>query len=260
MTNREFHIISAGYNCENYVVPCYQSILKTSSNHNIHWWICDDASKDSTHQIITGLQPPPNISIHLFRNDTNMGSAYSRFVLIKHITKMCNHYDIAIQLDLDDYFLGNIFNGLLKVYNNNPSCMATFGSFKSDYGVKIRNYTPNELNIRSYLARNINACWKPPRSFCAGMLHNIRYKDIFYRNKMLRCATDVALTLPIVTKLTSHNIALLADFYYFYRKRPDSTDKVNKNRTAVFEGLKADWKNYLKLHPPEKIDYNNVHM
>ena len=243
---RSFHLISAGFNCENYVRPCLDSILKCIGNHQVNWYICNDASTDNTQIVIDFLKPTENLAIYSISNEKKMGSAYSRFSLMRRAISLAQPNDIVVQLDLDDYLLGDAFNTWTKVYDSNTRICATFGNFKSDYNVKIRKYSSKELDRKAYLNPNINFCFKPARTFLGKFLSNIKYKHMFVRGKLLTCCTDVALILPVVTQLNATNIVYLEEPLYYYRKRVDATSKTHKNQRQIFEDLKRQWRNTIQ--------------
>jgi len=254
---RQFHIVTAGYNCEKYYHDCYMSLLVQDIDSTISWWVMDDCSIDNTYSLIKALPQTKKVKINLFRTEQNMGSAYSRFFLIRHIIKQCAPQDIVLQLDLDDYLYKHALTAISRVYNQNPSCMCTFGNFVSDYNIRIGNYSSKEINEYAYLRPGMPSKMKPVRTCSASLLKYVKYTHMRMGGEMIRSATDAALFIAIMIRLSSVNIFQLSDKLYYYRKREDSTAKTVSNRKQTFEKIKEYWRQKIEKEKIKKRIWNN---
>lgn len=256
MFARTIHILSTGYNCEEYLEECYQSVARDTGRPKV-LWVLDDASIDNTWRLIQKLEPTDTLQIRPFHLNENMGSGYSRFYLVRQIMRHCQPQDIVIQLDLDDYLMGDALGRIHGVYDKHPSCMMTLGNFKCSQKLVIGNYNNGELDSMQYIQKGISNKFKPLRTMSATMLPYIKYRHMILNDRFIRSATDFAMMISVAVQLRAVNIRYLSDFLYYYRDRPDSTRHTAKHRNATREGIKEQWRRWNPLERRQNVVWAN---
>jgi glycosyltransferase involved in cell wall biosynthesis len=123
----EYHIISVGYNCEEYIGSFAKSIRKQGF-YNVTVHICDDCSTDDTwHR----LQELPRSTYEVTRNANRMGAAYTRYQLIKAVK---NPNAIILLVDLDDELLPGALKTINDLYSQCPETWVSYGNWINQYG------------------------------------------------------------------------------------------------------------------------------
>jgi glycosyltransferase involved in cell wall biosynthesis len=90
-----YQFIVVGWNCQQYVKICVDSILSQKiKNFNIH--LLDDKSTDNTYKELLKYKTHPNVFI--YQNSENMGAAYSRYKLLTILIKLEKSQHIALFL------------------------------------------------------------------------------------------------------------------------------------------------------------------
>lgn len=231
---KEFVILSVGWNVEKYIEDTYKS-LKAQKINNWKWFILDDNSTDKSFKILTDLSKKDS-RIHVFKNKDKMGAAYSRFHLLNQIK--INEIDpIIIVLDSDDMLTTDALEYLDLIYNN-PNTKITFGNhtylsgkkyathfYKKDY-FKIKKIPKNEKFGLPHL-----------RTFKKSISSNLTYEDFKDENgKYYLYCTDVILFLLLVKNVNPENIEYIDKHLYIYR------DNRQNNTLSLFKAKKNELK------------------
>lgn len=228
------YIISVGWNCAPYIdetVKC----LQNQTNRN---WICymlDDKSTDNTWDKMTKITDP---RIRVFRNDQNMGAAYSRMRLIKMLP--CKDNVVGV-LDLDDTLHSQALERVYNLYKN-PEIKMSFGRYLAMYGNSPKNEFFTKIEIDTQKIGNNRLFLCPPfRTFRYTLTNEIGFEDMKDESgKFYQTCTDVVLVFNLLKQVKYQNVHLFKEVMYYHRNnRKDSS--LNKfggqNKRKIFENL-----------------------
>lgn len=240
-------IIAVGWNCEKYIGEFFRSINSLKSgNYSLKIYILDDCSTDNTYNLLKKYSEKDS-RIKLFKNDKNMGAAYSRFKLLNKL----DIDDVAAIVDLDDALSEKSLSLVADIYNKNPNVHCTVGSIKymSNIAVKFDLFPKYMIDSAEYSGKFLVP---PLRTFKAKYFKNIPeslFKDD--NGNWYKYCTDVSLMMGIIYQLKSENIFKINEITYLYRdSRRDGTlqkwgYKKTKLRNIIYSKLKKVFNNQI---------------
>ena len=223
----EVSIIMSCYNDDKYISRCIDSILKQSFV-NFEFLIVDDCSSDHSLAIINKYK---DSRIKVFKNDKNMGRAFSLNELIKlaegefimimdaddivHIEKIKIQYEFLTQNPLIDLVSTNLY------YFNQDKLLG-----KSNLNL------PNKISLKNLLFSSV------PLAHATVMARSIWYKKNLYTIPEIKNAEDQDLWLK---SFDLSNFYILKQNLYLYRLHKGSI----KNKIDKRLGYHIALKNYL---------------
>lgn len=131
----ELTVFTPTYNQENYIEACIKGIVSQKTNFKFKLLISDDASTDSTREIIKRYQKKYPKIIECIYRDKNLGAMGNFIESLNTI-----HTKYVALCDGDDYWINN--NKLQMQYDaleNNPDCMLCFHQTEIFYEDKSEN-------------------------------------------------------------------------------------------------------------------------
>lgn len=205
----KFSVISCGWNCDRYI----DDWLKSLKAQNVDWeaFVMDDGSTDHTSLKLSRIK---DSRIHSFKNERNYGAAFSRWELLKHVSRD----SVVVQLDLDDWLINSALEKVQPHYENGK--LMTVGSFTVNKG----QFRPSIFYSRQQIDENtfhLDKLFKCPplRTFHGSLISLYRPDDFKLENKWLRACTDVALMWPLLRELKYDQIGFVKETIYMYRRR-----------------------------------------
>ncbi len=241
MNNSKISIIIPIYNSEKYLKRCLDSVIFQSLKE-IEIICIDDCSTDNSLNIVEQYQKL-DIRIKLYKNESNMGTAYCRNFGIDK-----SQGDIIGFVDSDDTISSEMYEKLLFNMNNfdanivfcnfnyldeNSNIYKTFDKFK--------NRLSNEEIFRKILSNEFSS------SACIG----IYKKELFY-NKNIFYPNNIIYEDPMTTyKLVyfADKVSILEEKLYNYHDNSESITRnlTNKHFDDIFYVIE-DTKQFLKKH------------
>lgn len=209
--------ICSGWNCEDYVYECMDSI----ANQEWYDWlamIVDDGSKDMTYAAMEVAQEGDARFI-LHRCERNMGASYSRFVAMHStLSGILRPDDVFILLGLDDALAHTkVLQRIDEEYQKGADM--TYGSYEYMNG----DPAPvlEEMSIEKRMARaHRTGTWNfyPPQTFRAelGLSVPKRY-FLDETGRWMRNCTELALIFPILDIVDPDRIHFIPDPILSYR-------------------------------------------
>lgn len=126
--DRQFLIVSTGRNTSPWVKRCIQSVADQQYSH-FRMVIVDDASTDSSLDIITDTVERLDDRFEVIANDTPKGAMYNQVHAIRKMAPEPD--DVIVWLDSDDRFAHEkVLNRLASVYLSNV--LMTYGQYASE--------------------------------------------------------------------------------------------------------------------------------
>jgi hypothetical protein len=209
-------ILACGWNCKDYIGEFVNSIERQKGKWDYHVYCCDDCSTDGTHEKLLGMVRG-NPRYTLIRNPQSMGAAYSRWQLLQKMPMGT----IVLQVDMDDYLLGDAFGTLAQAYSD-PNTMMTLGNYQGKNIVSPpRAYTSETIEQNLYNREKVFLA-PAPRSFRSsliGSLDETMFKD--RQGNWLRYCTDVPLVLGLLRACGGKSVKVIDKPIYHYRERND---------------------------------------
>jgi glycosyltransferase involved in cell wall biosynthesis len=229
--------IVTAYNCENYIEECLESILR-QRGENWRAIIVDDASQDKTWEKISAFSETNPERIYAVRNGRRKGKM-ENFV---RAVKQCSKEDVIIELDGDDYLLGN--DVALELAELHQVYDVVWTQHEIDYAACPDWHTWYSTGLPADWSRNIP--WRPTlwsadmhpghlRTFKCKYFDLIKDGHLKWGGEYVKSAADAVYFTPII-ELTP------PDYRYFYARRCMCYRITNINNTLeelLYKDLRA---------------------
>lgn len=128
-TKTQFSILTPTYNCSNYILRSYESLISQTMK-NWEWIIVNDGSTDDTELVLNQIVDK---RVKVFNYDINRGRGYAR----NYALNKCNS-DIVVIWDIDDIYLPTRLENIYQALNEDDYDF--FASFAlvldNNYGIK----------------------------------------------------------------------------------------------------------------------------
>jgi len=178
---------------------------------NYHVIYVDAASSDGTGQLVKEYIKERGVEekVTLIINETRRYKMENQYHCIY---ELCNDSDIVIELDADDWLLGDqVLEYLNKVYSN-PNIWLTYGMFKVypsgelgiDDGFKRSGRVPRKI-IRANKFREYDWLYTGAYTYYAGLFKLVKKEDLMYkgedpglRGNFLPIISDAAIIFPML--------------------------------------------------------------
>jgi len=256
-----FDIVCPGWNCSQYLMDTVKSIeTQTKSNeftYTLH--LLDDASNDNTYKKMI-VHSNKNKNIKTYRNEKNMGAAYSRWVILKTLQKKNS---IIVLLDMDDILSNIALHEINRIYNNKKIKM-TFGGRQNMGNNQFQNTFYNKFIVDSNLYHSVPQMFAPAlRTFKSEMIAPLKesfFKDV--NGKFYIYCTEHGLLLPLLKQCKFENIEVFKSkkLYIYRTNRPNSTLKkyTNSKKQKLFAKINNKFKNIVFKNGNYYIINNNT--
>lgn len=211
--NIKFHILVTGYNFENYIKECLDSIMD-QSYRNFECIIIDDGSEDKTYEIAKNLIKNDS-RFKIYKNDKNYGAAYSRYKGFKQFNAKDN--EICMYVDGDDYLMNpNVLNRILEEYQDD-NCWFTYGSHEGPFS-NILKPIPREVKTSNDF-RKTEWVYGAPRTYRYFLLKKLTKEDFLGPDgNFLPTCTDFGFLLSLLEMAGKERVRFIPDILYYYRE------------------------------------------
>lgn len=233
--HKPFVVIIPSYNNSEWVEKNLRSVFEQKyDNYRVIY--IDDASQDSTLlQVETFIQQSQQSHrTQIIHNETNQGAMYN----IYHGVSRCEPYEIVVVLDGDDWFPHDRVLFRLNEYYANPNIWVTWGSYIEYPSYKIQHVAnfscaiPQKVidshQVRQYAKEHWS--FSQLRTFYAGLFHKIDLKDLYFEERFVDAASDVAFFIPLMEMAGSHVQFIPEVLYIWNRATPLNDDKIRAKR------------------------------
>jgi glycosyltransferase involved in cell wall biosynthesis len=203
----KIHVISTGYNCDEYVQGCYDSVKSQQVDCEVLHWLVDDASEDDTKHLIRELDC--QMVFGLWRS----GAADRRhYVMTNKVHRKIKKEDIIVLLGMDDELLPG---ALQKIYEaHRDGAWVTYGNWQNQHG-KLNRCTlehKNQTRTGAYL-------FTAPNSFRAGLYRRIEVERLKVWGEWQHVCTEVEVMYSCIEMAGWDRVKAIAEPIYMYRER-----------------------------------------
>jgi glycosyltransferase involved in cell wall biosynthesis len=221
----KFLIIATGWNCQEFVSKCVESVRKQRYEGEVTAVFISDGSTDDTakniQKSISGL---PN-DFHAMISDVNCGAACRRH---KAIEQFKPDPETAIMfLGLDDELLPGALGRIDNEYNRGK--WMTYGNWKDQHGkglpVEFKLTFPKEVHEnRSY--REVMYRSTAPNTFLAKLYYKIPATDLMIDGSWIQTCTEGEIMYSCLEMCGKDRIGIIRDYIYLYnRMRPSGSQR-----------------------------------
>jgi glycosyltransferase involved in cell wall biosynthesis len=228
-----FSIIITGYNAEDYVRECLDSVYaQTFTDFEVI--ILDDGSTDNTRLLIEA-------NLHygwgFLSFKDNLGALDRRELAVNTMT----NGEIIVFLGLDDMLTPNCLEVLDKVYT--PEIKMAYGSWMTPQrqGYLAREYPQEVFDNKSFRTHEWLAT--NPNSFRVELLCSVPIDVLIDEDgNFFKNCTDLAYSFPCLEQCKKNEVAVVKEFIYIYNhNHPNTTlNRLGKeHKTKVREYLKT---------------------
>jgi len=226
----QFVIVVPSYNNRD----CYKKNLDsifTQNYENYRVIYIDDASPDGTGTLVQAYLEERDLGsrVTLIRNENNQGALANIYRAVWE----CSPKEIVVNLDGDDWFAHrNVLEQLNEVYSDR-NVWLTYGqfiyypSYKQGFGIEI----PSEV-VEQNAFRTFTKGTTALRTFYAGLFHQIKKEDLFFRGDFFKVGYDLAIMLPML-EMAGRHIRFIPEISYVYNfNSPINDHKIHFDEQA----------------------------
>jgi glycosyltransferase involved in cell wall biosynthesis len=236
--NKHFMVVIPSRNNSQWVERNLSS-LHIQSYANWHAIYLNDSSEDDTAQRVAQFIKDHRLEdkILLINNEKRHGALAN----MVRAVYMCDHWDIIVTLDGDDWLKGpDVLQKLNEVYADDNIWM-TYGSYEQFSTGK--NKTPSFSKqiaipkdiITSNGYRKYQWCSSHLRTFYAWLFKCINIEDLKLEGEFFLMAGDLAHIIPML-ELSGGRFKYITDILYIYNiQTPHNDHKVNRQLQAKLE-------------------------
>jgi glycosyltransferase involved in cell wall biosynthesis len=209
MPDIRFLIIATGYNCENYVKKCYESVLhQTCTNWKLI--MISDGSTDKTNMELRDIEGKTIVEIY----DTNEGAAKRRYEAIRQYG---DEMDIIVLLGTDDELLPDALMEIREQYKLGK--WMTYGNWVDQWG------DPNNVSLpfpedvhsdRSY--RSVSYRATAPNTFYKFLFDRIPESDFQLNGKWIDTTTESEVMFSCLEMCGKEKIGVIEKPIYIYNR------------------------------------------
>lgn len=241
MIEIKFLIVSCGYQCENTIQKCIDSV-DMQSYENMEHWIAIDGGIRMGQRIIEW----PNKKRRMYWPNKKYGKMKNFYDIMDNYADiyLVNNNLVVIDLDADDYLEPNAMKNLSEIYEN-ENIWATHGSYKCLSGKPGRfaaSYTNDNFRGTSWKGSHL-------KSFRAPLFYNIKPRDLKDRSgNWVQICADMAFFLPILEMAGLDRVKFVPDILYNYNDlSPLNDHKVAGEEQKRIEHIIRKRKPYRRL-------------
>ena len=198
----QFVIIVPAYNNRaSYKKNLHSIFTQTHGDYRVVY--IDDASTDQTDVLVETYleQHPLKDRVTLIRNEARVGTLANLYRAISE----CSPQEIIVPLDGSDWFANRDVLAQLNDAYSNRGAWLTYGqclyypTYVKGYGAEISPDIVEQNTFREF-AEGLAA----PKTFYAGLFHQIDKKDLLYRGNFFQTSYDLAMMLPMLEMAGKH--------------------------------------------------------
>jgi glycosyltransferase involved in cell wall biosynthesis len=250
MLENFFEIIIPGYNCEQWIIKCLESV-KNQTYKNFNVKIVNDGSTDNTKELIEEfIKDLPNFQ--LITLDKNYGSGL--YSIIKGIEQITNKNSTIVCLDGDDWLAHDEVLYFINCIYGDDDVWMTYGNFDASDG-SYKQMAEEVLDVQGY-RRNFTH-WQPSalRTYKYWLFKKVndidmRDTDGFY----YKLAWDVSFILPMLEMAGREHSRFIKETLYIYNLgNPNSDYKTNPDLQKQKTREILDKKQYNPIHLTSKV-------
>lgn len=235
-------VVSCFWNAEQYIANCIKT-LKNQSDKDFQVFLIDDMSTDKTVSVVQNLIKEDS-RFHLIVNNEK------KFKL-KNLDDLISTFDdedIVVELDGDDFLLGDdVISEIRKMYKN-KNVWLTNGSFMYTNGSDGFSSKANPSNVRaSVFTFSHLRTWK-------SFLWNAIPKEYFKDNdgSYFKSAADVAYTIPLLELSGEEHYIFNPKILYVYNGSSPYND--HKDGSATGGGVQEQLRCANIIRNKEKLN------
>ena len=209
----QFLIVSSGYNCENQVEKCFNSIIKQTYPH-FKAVLVDDGSTDTTALKLSSVEKIDS-RITTFSYKQNTGAAYRRF---KAITESdCDEETVIILLGLDDELKPDALAVISQQYKMGK--WMTYGNWHNQrrkpctVQLEFDEETHRERSYRKVKYRST-----APNTFKKFLFDRIPAEDFQLNGKWIDTTTESELMFSCLEMCGKDRIGIIKQPIYLYNE------------------------------------------
>lgn len=218
-------ILMPAYNADRYVRSAIESCLAQLSDYEGRLIVCDDASTDNTHAILTELTET-QANLEVIRNDTNRGIGYSRNALLDALPDRTRY--VAF-MDADDRYVTEALKKPLEALETDAELMMVLGQRQVVPTAVLDQPTPPSSDWPVLIGNTL----------CSGVYRTRLIKEVGYFDTTFSQGDDIDYLLRMA-EITDRRL-LLEDIIYYYRRH-------DANVTRKFNDMRSEFMRALLLH------------
>jgi len=207
-----YSLIVTGYNCERFVRPCIDSLLRQTYK-DFEILVFNDASTDNTLQVLNEYKD----KIKIYSSLDNVGALEHRYNAIhEYVTG-----DVVAFVGLDDMLASNALETLNKYYTE--EIKMTYGSWITDLGgVFVAEPYPSKVYKRKSFR---GEKWRATalNTFRTGLIKQIPPSQLKHKGEFFKNCTDLAYSFPCLEICEESEVAVVTEPIYIYRKAHSNT-------------------------------------
>lgn len=235
--NMKFLIVVTGYNCEQYVESCYNSLVNLKGGLPWRAFFVNDGSTDQTWQRIQSVIKDGRVRGVNFPD--NSGAAKRRYEVIKN----ADPDEVCILLGMDDELLPDALNVISEQYAGGK--WMTYGNWIDQNGSGLpANFEfdfPADVHAaRSYRRHSYRST--APNTFYAYLFHQIPVNDFKIDGKWIDSTTESEVMFSCMEMCGKERIGIIREKIYLYRRNlPGGTLKRlgKEYKYAILEKIQA---------------------
>lgn len=217
-----FLIIATGYNCQQYVRGCIDSVLKGTMHHPLKLVCIDDGSTDGTAYMLKKAQaemPVENLCNDRFAYEVykdNEGACKRRYDAIKRHGRQG---DIVVLLGLDDELMHAALWRIRVEYQR--GVFMTYGNWQNQHGDGLPANFALDFDQATHDARSYRkATYRStaPNTFYKFLFDAIPKEDFFYQGDWFKTTTESELMLSCLEMSGQARIGVIKEPIYLYRQ------------------------------------------
>lgn len=234
MSGRSYKIIVAGYNCQQYVERCINSI-KAQRYQNYSVCLVNDASTDNTGELIDQLGDPSWEVLHRSINAGALRSQHEGIMLMEP-----RDGDVIVWVDMDDAMAYPNSLEILDSHYEDDTPM-TYGSYQS---VPFADTCPPVLRYPEECERDNSYRDLPRWGIRYNHMRTVRWelykqldveRDFMFNGDWMHLASDTAVMIPCL-EMSGGKYKVIPEILYNYssdnpisewRKAPTGTDAMH---------------------------------
>lgn len=206
-------VVTASYNNSEWAKRYFDSLSSQTFTDWIAIYI-DDNSTDSTYEIIQSLIKEHKSDHHfvLVKNKKRLGHLLNQYSAIY----ACKGDSIIVILDGDDWLAHERALQIINDAYADGNTWLTYGQFwylKKDKKGFCKEIPPEVIEKNDI--RAISWRTSHPRTFYAGLFHQIKFEDLLYEGRFYPKCADVATMFPMIEMAGTH-VTFIPDVLYIY--------------------------------------------
>jgi glycosyltransferase involved in cell wall biosynthesis len=209
----KFIFIVTGFNCENYILKCYESLR----SQTVEWEaiFISDGSTDKTDLLMNGINDR-RISKQSFRE--NKGAAFRRYFAIKDLCK--EEEDVICLLGMDDELFPNALEKVKEQYDKGK--WMTYGNWIDSEGYKLPDFFNLEFPLVVHLERSYRSeVYRSTalNTFKKFLFSELKEEDFKVGGEWITATTESNIMFSCLEMCGQKRIGVIKDIIYIYNRR-----------------------------------------